>query len=237
MFAKGLLTTTGYGLFSSENHVMEKVSSFFLPIFIILSDIEESTIKLSDFHLFRVQRWLNRFVYITNKCSCCPLNCLSVPAKSPICRSPNTLPSCFTSTGPSAATTSMSGSQQAGACPGLPAARPCPTPLSLCSWQPPWTTCHWCLAATPCIAEMSIVSFQIKYSGSCGELCWGWESPCSHGVSGPLRHTWLWCKYFFVWRVVCANYSCICLKYRGILIPYRQILGRFIGIVGKYIHK
>ena len=29
-------------------------------------------------------------------------------------------------------------------------------------------------AAPPGATEMSIISFQIKYSGSCGELCWGW---------------------------------------------------------------
>ena len=64
----------------------------FLPISFILNDIEESAIRLSDFYIFRVQRWLNRFVYITTNHSCCPLNCPSVPAKSPICRSPNTFP-------------------------------------------------------------------------------------------------------------------------------------------------
>ena len=85
-------------------------------------------------------------------------------------------PSCSTSTSPSAATTSMSGSQQAGAWPGLPAARPCPSPLSLGSWPPPWTTCPWDSAAPPCAAEMSNISFQIKYSSSCGELCKGEES-------------------------------------------------------------
>ena len=140
----------------------------------------------SDFYLFRVQRWLHQFVYITTNCSCCPLNCFSVQANCPICRSPNTMPFCSTSTRPSAATTSMSGSQQAGAWPGLPAARPCPTPLSLGSWPPLWTTCPWGSAAPPGAAEMSSVSFQMQYSGSSGELCWGWESPCSHGVSSPL---------------------------------------------------
>ena len=65
----------------------------------------------------------------------------------------------------------MSGSQQAGAWPGLPAARPCPTPLSLGSWPPLCTTCPWGSAAPPGAAEKSIVSFQIQYSGSSGELC------------------------------------------------------------------
>ena len=41
-----------------------------------------------DFHLFRMQRRLNPFVYITTKYSCCPLNCSSVLAKNTICRSP-----------------------------------------------------------------------------------------------------------------------------------------------------
>ena len=31
--------------------------------------------------------------------------------------------------------------------PGLPAARPCLTPLTLGSWPPPWTTCPWGSAA------------------------------------------------------------------------------------------
>ena len=91
---------------------------FCLPIFIILSDIDKSTIKLSNFQLYRVQRRLNWFVYITIKRSCCPLNCFSLPAKSPICRSLNTLSSCSTSTSSSVATTSMSGSKQAAAWPG-----------------------------------------------------------------------------------------------------------------------
>ena len=85
---------------------------FLLPIFIILSDIEESTIPFSYFYFFKVQRWLNRFVYITTNRSCCPLICSSVQAKSPICGSPNCLSSCSTSSSPSAATTSMSGSKQ-----------------------------------------------------------------------------------------------------------------------------
>ena len=40
----------------SENHVIEEIFKFFLPIFIILSDIEESTIRFSDVYLFKVQR-------------------------------------------------------------------------------------------------------------------------------------------------------------------------------------
>ena len=51
------------------------------------------------------------------ECSCCPLNCFSVPAKSPICRNPNTLPSCSTSTSPSAASRLEPG--QACQLPGL----------------------------------------------------------------------------------------------------------------------
>ena len=92
--------------------LLKKFWSFFLPIFIILSDIEESTIRFSYCYLFKVQRWLNRFAYITTNRSCCPLNCSSVQAKSPICRSPNCLSSCSTSSSPSASTTSMSGSKQ-----------------------------------------------------------------------------------------------------------------------------
>ena len=54
--SKGLLTLRDYGFFSSENHVIEEIVSFFLPIYIILSDIEESTNRFSDFYLFGVQR-------------------------------------------------------------------------------------------------------------------------------------------------------------------------------------
>ena len=88
---------------------------------------------------------------------------------------------------PSAATTSMSGSKQPGAWPGLTAALPCPTPLSLGNWPPPWTTCPWGSEAPPGAREMSIVQFQIKkkISGSCGS-----ESPWSHGVSGPFAAIW-----------------------------------------------
>ena len=90
--------------------------------------------QISYFYFFRFQRWPYLFVYITTNCSCCPLNCFSVPAESPICRSPNTLPSCSTSTSSSAATTSMSGSQQAGA---WPAGQACKLPglaLHLYHW-------------------------------------------------------------------------------------------------------
>ena len=65
-------------IFFSENRGTEENFKFFLPIFIILSDIEESIIRLSHFYLFRVQWRLNRFVYITTNHSCCPLNCSSM---------------------------------------------------------------------------------------------------------------------------------------------------------------
>jgi hypothetical protein len=108
-----------------------------------------------------------------------------VPAKSPIFRSLNTLFSCSTSTIPSSATTSMSGRKQPGAWPGLPAARTCSTPLTPGSWPPPWTTSPYGSGTPPGVREMSIVPFQIKCSGSCGELCWGSVNPWSHGVSSP----------------------------------------------------
>ena len=38
--------------FLSENHVVEGILKFILSIFIIFSDIEQSTIKFSDFHTF-----------------------------------------------------------------------------------------------------------------------------------------------------------------------------------------
>ena len=38
--------------FFSENHVVEGILKFILSIFIIFSDIEQSTIKFSDFHTF-----------------------------------------------------------------------------------------------------------------------------------------------------------------------------------------
>ena len=74
-----------WNFFECKTMLWKKCWSFLLQIFIILSDIEEFTIWFSDFLHFMVQRWLNRFVYITTNCSCCPLNCLSVPAKIPIC--------------------------------------------------------------------------------------------------------------------------------------------------------
>ena len=114
---------------------------------LVLSDVEESKIRFPEFQLFRVPIWLNQFVYITTNHSCCPLNCSSVLAKSPICRSPNTYSSCSTTTSPSAAVTSMLSSKQLGAWQGLPATRPCPTPLSQGSWPPLSTTCPWGSAA------------------------------------------------------------------------------------------
>ena len=109
-----------------------------------------------------------------------------VPAKSPICRNPNTLSSCSISTSPPAATSSMSGRKQPGTSPGLPAAGPCPTPLTPSSCPSPWTTCPWGSPAPPVDREMSIVPFQIKFSCSCGELCWGSENPWYYGVISPL---------------------------------------------------
>ena len=38
--------------FLSENHVVKGILKFILSIFIIFSDIEQSTIKFSDFHTF-----------------------------------------------------------------------------------------------------------------------------------------------------------------------------------------
>ena len=162
----------------------KKCWSFLLQIFIILSDIEEFTIWFSDFLHFMVQRWLNRFVYITTNCSCCPLNCLSVPAKIPICSVGTLCPPAPRPPAPQRlplACQAASRLEPGQACqlPGLA--------LHIYHWvvgHRPWTT--WGSAAPPGPTEFSIVSFQIKYSGSCGELCWGWESPCSHSVSGPL---------------------------------------------------
>ena len=170
--------------FFCENHVLEEILIFFANIY-YFDWYWTIHYQFSDFYLFRVKRWLNQFFYITTNCSCCPLNCFSVQANCPICRSPNPLPSCSTSTRPSAATNSMSDSQQARAWPGFPAARPCPKPLSQGSWPPPGTTCPWGSEAPPGAVEMSNYSFQIRYSGSCVETCRGWESQCSHGVSGP----------------------------------------------------
>ena len=42
----------GYGIFLSENHVVEGILKFILSTFIIFSDIAESTIKFSDCHTF-----------------------------------------------------------------------------------------------------------------------------------------------------------------------------------------
>ena len=123
---------------------------------------------------------------------------------------------------PSAATTSMSGSKQPGAWPGLTAALPCPTPLSLGNWPPPWTTCPWGSEAPPGAREMSIVQFQIKISGSCGS-----ESPWSHGVSGPFAAIWYFtCNFGNIpptpsptWTMSKVNQSFsaspLCLRGRG----------------------
>ena len=46
--------------------------------------------------------------------------------------------------------------------PGLPAARPCPTPLALGSWPPPWSTGPLGSAVPSGAGEMSIVPFQIN---------------------------------------------------------------------------
>ena len=53
---KGLVTPIDYRLYFSENHFIEEIFKFFLPIFTILSDIEESIIRFLDFYIFRVQR-------------------------------------------------------------------------------------------------------------------------------------------------------------------------------------
>ena len=72
--SKGLVTPRDYGFFLVKTMLLTNIARFVLPISIILSDIEESTIRFSNFYLSRVQRWLNRFIYITTNCSCCPLN-------------------------------------------------------------------------------------------------------------------------------------------------------------------
>ena len=55
---QGFGYTEGLWIFLSESHGIEEIFNlfFFSIFFFILSDIEESTIKLSDFYLFRVQR-------------------------------------------------------------------------------------------------------------------------------------------------------------------------------------
>ena len=91
----------------------------------------------------------------------------------------------------------MSGRKNPGDWPGAPGAQPCPTPLTLGSWPPPWTPCPWGSAAPPGTGEISLFPFQIKCFRSCGELYWGSEIPWSHGVSSPFlsifRHFFLLC--------------------------------------------
>ena len=53
---KGFGYTKRLWIFLSKNHVIKEFFKLFLSIFIILSDIEESIIRFSDFYLFRVQR-------------------------------------------------------------------------------------------------------------------------------------------------------------------------------------
>ena len=129
LLLKGLLTPRDYGFLFSKNRVIEEILKFFFLVNICYFPwYWRNHNNIFKFFLFRLQKWLDQCVYITTNHNCCLLNCSSVPAESPICRSPNTLFSCSTSTSPSAATTSMPGRKQLGAWPGLPAARPCLTP-------------------------------------------------------------------------------------------------------------
>ena len=73
------------------------------------------------------------------------------------------------------------------------------------SWPSPWTTCPKGSAAPPGAREMSIVPFQIKFSGSCKELCGGSENPWSHGVSGPFVVCEICALFFFVKLKFCNS--------------------------------
>ena len=52
---KGLVTPRDYGFFFSENCVIEEMFKFFWPIFIILSDMEESIITDQIFRFLHFQ--------------------------------------------------------------------------------------------------------------------------------------------------------------------------------------
>ena len=62
-------------IFWVKTMLLKKFLRFSTANTFLLRDIEESTIRFSDFDLLRVQWWLNRFVYITTNHNCCPLNC------------------------------------------------------------------------------------------------------------------------------------------------------------------
>ena len=135
--------------FLTENHVTEEMLKFFLPIFIIFNDIEESTISFSDFHLCLHH----------NQLQLSPSQLFQCAGHEPQLQEPQHFVLLLHINQP---ISSMSGSQQAWTWPGLPTARPCPTPLSLRGWPPSCTTYPWGSAAPAGCAEMSIVSFQIK---------------------------------------------------------------------------
>ena len=174
--------------FRVKTMLLKKFWSFFVCQYLLFWVILKN--QQSDFHIFTFSKCkddlTNRFVFITTNRSCCPLNCSSVQAKSPICRSPNCLAFSSTSSSPSAATTSMSGSKQpwAGQACQLPGLA-----LHLYHQVVGHHPGQLVLDAQQRLGarEMSIALFQIKCSGSCEELCWVSKNPWSHGVSGPFQ--------------------------------------------------
>ena len=124
----------------------------FFPILNILSNIEEST---TDFQNFTFSE--------------CKDDLIGLFTSQPITVIALSTASACQPRAPSAGAPTL--------CPFYPhqqvPQQPCPTPLTPGSWPPPWTTCPWGSAAPPGSRDMSIVPFQIKCSGSCGELCWG----------------------------------------------------------------
>ena len=147
---RSLLTTWGYGLFFRlKTMLRKKCWSFFCQYLLFFKDIEESTISFSDFHLCLHH----------NQLQLSPSQLFQCAGHEPQLQEPQHFVLLLHINQP---ISSMSGSQQAWTWPGLPTARPCPTPLSLRGWPPSCTTYPWGSAAPAGCAEMSIVSFQIK---------------------------------------------------------------------------
>ena len=171
--------------FLSKKHVNEEIFNSFLCQYFLFWVILKN--PQSDFQIFTISECKDDLTGLFTSQPIAVVALSTAPAGRPRAPSAPHL-SCYTSTSPSTATISMSGRKQQRAWPGLPAARPCPKPRTMGSWQPPGTTCPWGSAARPGAGEISIVSFQIKCSGSCGELCWGSENSWFHGVSSLLSH-------------------------------------------------
>ena len=189
MTAKGLLTPRGYGLFLSENYGMKEILNFFFCQYLLFWVILKN--PQPDFQIFTFSECKDD---LTSLFTSQPIAVVALSTAS-VCRP----------RAPSAGAPTL--------CPPAPcplAPQKVPLACQAASRLEPGQVCqllglalryHWVAGHHPgqlvvgaqqhLMAELSIVSLQIQYYGSCGELCWGWESPCSHSVSGPLHSKWL----------------------------------------------